>query len=361
MIANKVFRDPIYGLISFSKEPPSTLLKLIDCEEVQRLKRIRQLGISYQTYPSAVHDRFSHSLGVAFLVGIIFDKIALSLNDSIEVKPSSGDKIILTKSQFKLLLQIAGLLHDIGHGPFSHTFERISQSKHEEWTVKLIASTESNINKILLELESPLRENIVTLLIDIYSGIFEPHWGKEIISSQIDADRMDYLLRDAYMCGVQYANFDRDWLINNMELRKIKPENNRDGIVINAVKGMYAVESFIISRYHMYEQVYFHKTTRGMEVLVRTIFERARELLKENSFDVNFINDAIKKVLLGNCSIDDYLLVDDFMMISQIKIWSQSKDKYLSSLSHSFIDRKPFKMCRERDGVPAVDPIVWTA
>ena len=147
----KVFRDPIYKLISFNKKTDTMLLKLIDSYEFQRLRRIRQLGVSWFTYPTAVHTRFSHSIGVAYLAGMIFDK--LSLEEEIRFD-DDGDQFVLPRAELKLLLQAAALLHDIGHGPFSHAFESVTSKKHEEWSCEIIRDKDTNVNRILLEDEN---------------------------------------------------------------------------------------------------------------------------------------------------------------------------------------------------------------
>ena len=149
----KVFRDPIYNLITFDKEKDLLLLRLIDTYEFQRLRRIRQLGLSWLTYPTAVHTRFSHSLGVAYLAGKIFDR--LKLEEEIEIpEEEEGENYILKREQLKLLLQTGALLHDIGHAPFSHAFEPLMDQDHEDWSVNIIVSPETNINKkiVLLKL-----------------------------------------------------------------------------------------------------------------------------------------------------------------------------------------------------------------
>lgn len=159
-----------------------------------------------------------------------------------------------------------------------------------------------------------IRKNFPKWICDILNGVFDLHYIKEIISSQLDADRMDYLLRDAYMCGVKYARFDLDWIINNLNIGEIKHENNRKGIIVNAEKGIYSLESFIISRYHMYEQVYFHKTTRVAEKLIQAIFMRLKYLV-DNKEEEKIIprEDTILALLnKDSISVQEYLKLDDF-------------------------------------------------
>lgn len=342
----KVFRDPIYNLISFDKIKDESILKIIDTPEFQRLRRIRQLGLSSYTFPTSVHDRFSHSLGVTFLVGIMYDN--LNVPNKIKVSLPDGNEIEITKEQLKLLLKLAGLLHDIGHGPFSHAFEKITKKDHEELSISIISNENGYIFPILNSIKDELLAKYsVNWIIDIIKGTFTPIWAKELISSQLDADRMDYLLRDAYMCGVNYASFDYKWLFQNLEIGQIDSDHNRQGLIINANKGIHAVESFIVSRYHMYEQVYFHKTTRGFEVIAQKIFKRIKELI-ENGEEVSFLNKNLLNFINDNSDIQAYLSLDDFNLYTHFNHWiNNSTDNILQSLCTSLINRKPFKMVKE--------------
>ncbi|MHA2017963.1 MAG: HD domain-containing protein [Promethearchaeota archaeon] len=347
----KVFRDPIYNLISFDKNDEEPIINIISTPEFQRLRRIRQLGFSNYTFPTAVHDRFSHSLGVAFIIGELADN--LGIGDQIEI-PTIVEKgeiqnIKIDKNELRLLLKLTGLLHDIGHGPFSHAFEKITGVNHEEMTKKIIET--QSISNILSKIRysETLSKYSKQWIIDILNGTFNPIWIKELISSQLDSDRIDYLLRDAYMCGVTYASFDIKWLFKNIEVDTIKSENDREGLVINAKKGIHAVESFIISRYHMYEQVYFHKTTRCFELIVQKIFERLLYLRKDNKFsDSYFLNSSFLDILEDKDNLNAFLELDDFTVFAHIKHWMNiSRDKILKKLCNYLLNRKPYKMIKE--------------
>ena len=345
----KVFRDPIYNLISFDKKEDEPIIKIINTPEFQRLRRIRQLGLTSYTFPTAVHDRISHSLGVAFIVGVLFDN--LKVPNKITVVTSDGKKVRLTKEQLKLLIKLAGLLHDIGHGPFSHAFEKITSVDHEEMSKKIILNETGNIYPILTTINDEILKTysphwIVEI---ITGGSFSPIWAKELISSQLDADRIDYLLRDAYMCGVNYASFDIKWLFQNIEIGEIPNEGHREGLLINAKKGIHAVEAFIVSRYHMYEQVYFHKTTRGFEVIVQKIFERLHDLIINNQIDnTAFINTSLFDFIKDNDNLEAYLALDDFYLYTHFNHWLKlDNDKILTELCKSIMFRHPYKMIKE--------------
>ncbi len=349
-MSTKVFRDPIYTLISFDKRYEEVIINIINLPIFQRLRRIKQLGFSEYTFPTANHNRLAHSIGVAFLVGKIFDSLNLPDDKAL----FSIGEIELNKKQLRLVLCLAGLLHDIGHGPFSHAFEKLLPDgiSHEQITVELIKNSEIREEIESCDLFKDIRGSIVKIITDILKGEIDKshYWLKELISSQLDADRMDYLLRDAYMCGVPYASFDLKWLINNLEIMEIPQEDKRWGLVVNAEKGLYAAESFIISRYHMYEQIYFHKTTRAFEQLLSKIFERVKFLInkEKDSTDRLFFDDNLIRFIknpLANLSL--FVYFDDYYLMTLFNLWSNSDDEILSELCRDVLHRNPPKMIAE--------------
>jgi HD superfamily phosphohydrolase len=318
-----------------------------------RLRRIKQLGLSSYTYTSSNHDRFSHSIGVCFLAGLMVEN--LNFTEAIVIEPN--ETYTLNKRQVKLLVRLAAILHDIGHGPFSHAFERAIKSKvekyvsasiqiHEDYSIKIIQS--ERISSIFAKINDEIiRQNGIKWVCDILEGTFAgPKWIKEIISSQFDADRIDYLLRDAYMSGVKYAAFDWEWIFRNMFIGNIP--GNGEGIIIDGSKGTHSLESFIVSRYHMYEQVYFHKTTRGFEAIVNSIFKRIGVLLEKGLLnEKDFLGKYFLNFLNDYNSIEDYLQLDDYYMISHFHHWSKnSSDDILKKLCLCFVHRQPFKMIK---------------
>lgn len=372
----KIFRDPIYDLIKFDCEEDKVILKIIDSKEFQRLRRIKQLGLANYTYSSAVHDRFSHSIGVANLAGIMIDNLEFPSHE-IQVscvKPvnqNEGERIELklTKKDIKQLVQVAALLHDIGHGPFSHAFERAIKEggnyksnvqMHEEMGIKIILDDKySSISKLLDEYENKIFKGALKYLVrDIINGELEPKWIKELISSQFDCDRMDYLLRDAYMCGVKYAYFDWKWIFQNIKIKEIpeikgKVVNNPDKyrLVIDGNKGIYSLESFIISRYHMYEQVYYHKTTQSFESIIKSIFNRLL-FLKNTKHNFNeiipFTQDYLVKFLDNQNDLESFLKLDDIFLLNQFFHWQDCcQDEILKKLCARIVNRKPFKLFKE--------------
>lgn len=354
----KVFRDPIHGLISFQKTNDKVLLDLIDSSPFQRLRRIRQLGVSFFTYSSATHDRFSHSLGVAHLAKKLINNLNIPKN--ITIHDESGDKIILP-GQLTLLLQATSLLHDIGHGPFSHIFESIFNLNHENISIEILKypeissileSVEGEITDVETKEEELFSNYFSKWIKDILSGILEPAWIREIISGQFDVDRLDYLIRDAYMCGVRYNYVDIDWILHNLE-KYYKPDIKKDILVINGSKGLSSMESFIISRLHMFEQVYFHKTTRCFEGMLKNIFKRLQDIHNDEKLkldDLTFFDEKLKDFIKNPFDLKVFLSIDDFYILTQLKLWSVNcEDRIIQDLCKSFIERSPFKMVLEID------------
>lgn len=245
-----VFKDPVHDHIHIRHQ---IILDLIDSKEFQRLRRIKQLGTSQYTFHGAEHSRFSHSLGVYELARKICDRFLRNY-------PEEWD------DSERLVTLCAALLHDVGHGPFSHTFEKIFDTDHEKLTTQIILDETSEINAILRRV-SPSFPNEVASVI---TGQYPNPQVVQLISSQIDADRMDYLQRDAYFTGVTYGKFDLSRI-----LRVIRPY--KDGIAFQH-QGMHAVEDYVVRRYQMYMQIYFHPVSRGMEVTLDRLLTRAKFL-----------------------------------------------------------------------------------
>ena len=308
-----VFKDPVHDYIHVRHQ---LILDLIDSKEVQRLRRIKQLGTTQYTFHGAEHSRFAHSLGVYELARKICDRFVRNY-------PEEWD------DSERLVTLCAALLHDIGHGPFSHTFEKIFHTDHEELTTQIILDEESEVNQILRRV-SPSFPNEVASVI---TGEYPNPQVVQLISSQIDADRMDYLQRDAYYTGVTYGMFDLSRI-----LRVIRPY--KDGIAFQ-YQGMHAVEDYIVRRYQMYMQVYFHPVSRGMEVTLDRMLTRARDLYHENKLAPSM--PMLEPFFKNDYTIYDYLGLDDSVILYAVLAWSKSEDRYLSELAKMFLHRQPLK------------------
>lgn len=306
---SKVFRDAIHNYIHVDQP---VLLELINSKEMQRLRRIKQLGGTYQVYHSAEHSRFCHSLGAYFIVRkMIFNsEIGEYIND-----------------YDKLTVMCAALLHDLGHGPFSHCFEDAFGLNHEEYKIRII-NGDSEVYRILESFEPGFSKKVSSV-------IAKTHPNKiliQMISSQLDADRMDYLLRDSYFTGTTYGHFDLYRI-----LRVMKVFNNK---IVYKASGVQAIENYILARYHMYWQVYYHPTSRSYEQLLISIFRRMKDLyLKGYNFgDIRYL----KPFLEEKVDILSYTKLDENIVLYYFRLLSEGNDKILADLCDRFLNRKLF-------------------
>ena len=312
-----IIRDPLYNYISIKRD--SIIKNLIDTPEFQRLRYIKQLGVTFLTFPSATHTRFCHSLGAYHL--------SKRLCEFLKIEQSNSDNAELIK--------IAAILHDIGHMGLSHLFEKIfTNKKHEFWTKKIIESRETEINQILSKNYDP--KKISRRLIQ---GPSDPSFFHNIISSQLDVDRFDYLLRDSYFTGNPCGMFDIERL-----LRVLSPENGL--LCVNENKGRYVIEQYIISRYLMYNMVYSHRVTIGIEEMLKMIFNRAIDIEEIQGIPTN----SPIYLLLNNeeLKLEDYLKIKDDTIFSTIMIWKDSKDPVLRDLCKNFFSRDILKALRNQ-------------
>lgn len=306
---SKVFRDAIHNYIHVDQP---VLLELINSKEMQRLRRIKQLGGTHQVYQSAEHSRFCHSLGVYFIVRkMIFNsEIGEYIND-----------------YDKLTVMCAALLHDLGHGPFSHCFEDAFGLNHEEYTIKII-NDGSEVHRILENFEPGFSKKVSSV-------IAKTHPNKilvQMISSQLDADRMDYLLRDSYFTGTTYGHFDLYRI-----LRVMKVFNNK---IVYKASGVQAIENYILARYHMYWQVYYHPTSRSYEQLLISIFRRMKDLYLDG-YDFGDIR-YLKPFLEERVEVADYVKLDENIVLYYFRLLSEGKDEILADLCSRFLNRKLF-------------------
>lgn len=308
----KVFKDPVHRYIHVDDV---LIWDLIGTSEFQRLRRIKQLGTAYVTFHGAEHSRFSHSLGVYEITRIMIDEV-FTKREEWDVED-------------RMLCLCAALLHDVGHGPFSHSFEKVFHVNHEEFSQRMITEN-TEINKILSRVSSTFPQQVA----DVIGKTSDNKLAISMISSQIDADRMDYLLRDAYFTGVNYGKFDLERLLRVMYTTK-------DGIVIKK-SGMHAVEHYVISRYQMYWQVYFHPVSRSAEVILSNILKRVKHLV-ETDYQFGYNPVQILPLFEEEIALRDYLKLDDGTMMYYFQVWQEEEDTILADLCRRFSDRKLFK------------------
>ncbi|NLL75249.1 MAG: HD domain-containing protein, partial [Erysipelothrix sp.] len=299
----KVMRDPVHGYIHVDYR---VIWDLINAAEFQRLRRIHQLGGTFQVYHTAEHSRFSHSLGVYEITRIMIEQV-------------DGLKDVLSEFEIVALL-CAGLLHDIGHGPYSHAFEAVTAVHHEAFTSRIILE-DSEVHRVMAEVHPDLPQFVN----DIIAHECERPLLTQIISSQLDADRMDYLLRDSYFTGVSYGEFDLGRIIRTMKVV--------DDLIVVKESGIHAVEDYIMARYQMYWQVYLHPTSRSFEVILLSLFQRMRECFEMGSYALEQV--AFFKPFLseGEISLRAHYELDESACNYGFMKLTKSQDPILADLS----------------------------
>ena len=312
----KIFTDPIHGFINVRK---GLILKLVDHAYIQRLRRIRQLGLSYLVFPGSEHSRFSHALGAMGLM----DRVLSSLKEK---------NTTLTNTEYEGALA-AILLHDVGHGPFSHTLEHtfLEDFNHEMMTLAIMRQL------------NDAYKGALDHAIDIFTGHYSKPFLHQLTSSQLDIDRLDYIKRDSVYTGVIEGGIGVDRIIKTMRVFQ--------GSIVIEKKGIYAIENYITARRLMYMQVYQHKTVLGADKLLKSIFQRAKHLTQNDKLRftaspaLNFFlsqNLSAKKGITPSM-LENYLMLDDNDVLQSIKYWALDDDKILSDLSARFLNRRFFR------------------
>jgi HD superfamily phosphohydrolase len=342
----KVFRDPVHDLIVLEKGDEGGLLKrLIDSPEFQRLRRIRQLGLSCLVYPGAEHSRFTHSLGTYY--------VAKRMMEVLEERCRKRNDFQRKIRRIRKEILVAALLHDIGHGPFSHLLQAVVSArgtahKHEEWSKKII---KERFSRLLLS------NNVDTsVVVDLLDDKSRKHLlAKDMISSQLDADRIDYLLRDCHATGAQYGRFDLEWLLHALRIGEVGRQKE-PRLCFHTMKGRDVVSGFILAREAMYVSVYIHKTTRAYEAMLVNIFSLAKCLLQKHGRDIlKPIPEPLAKLLIGEeLNVEEYLLLDDFVVLSVLKEWARNGGRglvgQLARKCHNLVHRQlPYRMIELRD------------
>ena len=314
----KVLKDPVHSYIHIHYE---VIWNCLDSKEFQRLRRIRQLGGDFQVYPTAEHSRFSHSLGVYEIVRRMVTEVK-----SLCVELTEYEKVCV---------MLAGLLHDVGHGPFSHAFEHITNHSHEEYTAKIILGN-TELNAILRNVSEKLPQDIVSII----QHTHENDILNQIVSGQLDADRMDYLLRDSYFTATSYGQFDLERILRTMRVRKI--DENKKALVVKYT-GIHSVEDYIMARYQMDWQVYYHPVARSYEAVFIQLFNRLKDIFKG---DKDYFEDM--KVLVpfleeSEVSVDEYFKLDENSLLYCCALIQDKEDKVAADLARRLQNRNLFE------------------
>lgn len=334
-------RDPLHDLIEFGTDDFETLMwRALNAREFQRLRRVKQLGFSELVYPGASHTRFAHSVGVFHTARQLSSLIAK------RVEHFNEDRAKVAMA--------AALVHDLGHGPFSHAFEDALKAldkgkekkpkRHELWTSDIV-SGDTELGTILLEGGEQFRSEVAALLsnevpTDIYSAI---------VSSQFDADRLDYVRRDRFMTGAQHGGFDYPWLLANLEVDKIPLAIDDDNYgeaesLILGTKAFQAAESYVLGLFHMYFAVYFHKATRSAEKVLSAIILRVGEHCDRGEVEKTGLTDNHPIVkFIRSRSLEDYLTLDDFVIWASLGAMSQAADDDCKELASRLLNRRLYK------------------
>ena len=314
----KVLKDPVHSYIHIHYE---VIWNCLDSKEFQRLRRIRQLGGDFQVYPTAEHSRFSHSLGVYEIVRRMVTEVK-----SLCVELTEYEKVCV---------MLVGLLHDVGHGPFSHAFEHITNHSHEEYTAKIILGN-TELNAILRAVSEKLPQDIVSII----QHTHENDILNQIVSGQLDADRMDYLLRDSYFTATSYGQFDLERILRTMRVRKT---NEGRKVIVVKYTGIHSVEDYIMARYQMYWQVYYHPVARSYEAVFIQLFNRLKDIFK---VDKDYFEDM--KVLIpflekSEVSVDEYFKLDENSLLYCCALIQDKEDKIAADLAKRLQNRRLFE------------------
>ncbi len=335
MSAFKIIRDPVHDIIAFDARRDGLILELINAPGFQRLRNIRQLGLSWVAFPGAEHSRFTHALGACHLA----NRVLTHLGQSWRIEPLD-----------RMVALVAALLHDVGHGPFSHLYESVfpNARSHEAWSVDIITHPESDVHRVLAAWDPTLPDRVAAVLQKTYRPLFV----SQLVSSQLDVDRFDYLLRDSRMTGAQYGLFDIEWIINAMVLADIPVDGKTErSLAIDATRGLHSVEQHLLGRHFMYKQVYFHPTCRGADMLARSIFHRLTQIELPAGVPPGLADAAAGRTP----DLRDYLELDDFVVLGLFKEWGRkAADPILRDLSGRLVERRLFDVV-DWSGLPQAD------
>jgi HD superfamily phosphohydrolase len=314
----KIINDPVHGEVVFDSKN-QWAYQIINTIEFQRMRKISQLGTVSLVFPGATHTRINHSIGTFHIANRFINHLKKSFE--------------ITENDIKEVL-CAALLHDIGHGPLSHSFERFVNQNHEEYSIKIIKSPRTKINEIISKNNINI-DAVCSLIEGTHKG---SHWKQQLISSQLDCDRLDYLMRDSYYSGIVLGKIDLSFIISSSKIL--------DDKLAFESKAISSIENYLVSRYHMYFQIYENRSAIGFEMLIENIFKRVKDLKKQGYkfTKSNRFKESFKSFLNNNpLTTEEYLKLNDYELDGFITDFSYEKDEILSKLAKLFISRKNYK------------------
>ncbi|MFE4107551.1 HD domain-containing protein [Almyronema epifaneia] len=325
----RTYHDPLHGAITLDRADAveNLLIQLIDTPAFQRLRRIRQLGPASLTFHGAESSRFTHSLGVMAIARQAFDRLAQRYA---ELRP------------YRATVLCAALLHDLGHGPFSHTAEEIFGNPHEVWTCRILRDYQP-----IADLLHQFAPDLSWQIEQVYSHQHPVPFVWQLISSQLDCDRLDYLLRDSYFTGASYGQLDLERILLAIDYDPLSQQ------LVVARKGLAAIEHYLVVRYFMYAQVYNHAKNLAATWLLEQAFGRARELLAQGSLTADETVQAWLQQKAKGLSLAHYLAGDDIVFMYHLQRWQLSSDRLLADLCRRFLDRDLPKAIEVTDLAPS--------
>jgi HD superfamily phosphohydrolase len=339
-----ILRDAVHGLVAFEADEELVVPRLMDTPEMQRLRRIRQLGVANVAIPGAEHTRFAHAIGAAFVMKKLLARLRQIHGDL-----PFWQQVTSERAQDALA---AAFLHDAGHGPLSHLFEDAipGTSHHEEWTERIILDPSTGVHKVLVSIDPHMPERVAALV----RGEHPLPYLARAVSGTLDVDRCDYLLRDAHSTGVRYGVFDLDWLFRSLRFQPVEARPvgsssppsgmaHAPGLAIDGAKGLPAIEAFILARLFMFQQVYLHKATRSAEWMIRTVLGRASALIAEGQRLPGTPRGIELTAHGAPPTLADYLDLDDAVLSVAMHAWESAKDPALSDLCKRVRERNLFK------------------
>jgi HD superfamily phosphohydrolase len=334
---DRVFRDPVHGLIEV-RGPDRELCGLMETLPFQRLRRIHQMGFAWLVYPGAEHSRFGHALGAFHLAG----RVAAAL----DLPPRVARHV-----------KVAALLHDVGHGPFSHSWEQVfGGDSHEDWGVRIVAE-EPALAAALQALETDFPRTLQ----QFWDKSYRPSFARKLVSSQLDVDRLDYLLRDGHYSGAGYAAYDLDWILHALRIAQVRPGSpDPADLVIDYRRGRFAVEQYLFARTYMYAQVYHHKTVRAAEWMFLKLLRRFAEIERVGGKRPAGLEGAARLARGERLSVGEYLELDDVMVTAAMSCWAgrggpPAEDSIVRDLAARLLDRQLFKTFELGEDVAVIE------
>jgi HD superfamily phosphohydrolase len=329
-----ILRDPVHGLVAFETDEENVVARLMDTPEVQRLRRVRQLGVASLAFPGAEHTRFAHAVGSAFVMKLLLQRLR-----AIQGGLPFWQQVTTDRARDALA---AAILHDVGHGPLSHLFEDSipGTPHHEEWTERVVLDPSTGVHKCLISLDPAMPERVAALV----RGEHPLPFLAKAVSGTFDVDRCDYLLRDAHSTGVRYGVYDLDWLLRSLRFAPTAEGSEAaPALAIDGAKGLPAIEAFLLARLFMFQQVYLHKATRSAEWMIRTVLARSASRILDGD-RLPGAPRAIEHAAHGEpIQLHDYLELDDAVIAVAMHAWEKASDPILADLCKRVRNRELFK------------------